>query len=98
MLQIDGKAWPRRLVVRFDSNTPHDHPHSLVELSARSLASAGRHGRSNSTMRPPNMVPHGRRCSWWIWLFMSFAAAGSFFVVFLVLVLTTGVTSDLMKR
>ena len=98
MLPIDGTALSHRQAARFDSNTPRYGSHSFVHISLRSLASAGRYGRSNFTMRPPNMVPHGRRCSWWIWLFMSFAAAGSFFVVFLVLVFTTGVTSDLMKR
>ena len=54
-LQIDGDALSCRHVVRFDSNTPHDDPHSLAHLSLRSLASADRQGCSSSSTRAPQM-------------------------------------------
>ena len=52
-LQIDGKAWLRRQVARFDSNTPRDDSHSLVHLSLCTLASAGRYRCSRVSTRAP---------------------------------------------
>ena len=37
---VDARALSQRQVARFDSNTPHEDPHILLNLSVRSLASA----------------------------------------------------------
>ena len=45
-LAINGDALSRRQVALVDSNSAPNHPHSLVELSPRSLASAGLRARA----------------------------------------------------
>ena len=44
-VSVDGAGLSRSQVALFDSNTSQHHPHSLVELSPRSLASAGLRAR-----------------------------------------------------
>ena len=51
MRQIGGNALTSKEAARFDSNTSHNVSHTLVHISARSLAFAGRQGRSNSSTR-----------------------------------------------
>ena len=45
--QLTGMALSRRQVALVDSNSAPNHPHSLVELSPRSLASAGLRARAS---------------------------------------------------
>ena len=55
-LAIDGDALSHRPVAPFDSNTSRDDSHSLLNLSVRSLASAGRHDCSRPSTRSASLV------------------------------------------
>ena len=50
-LQLTGRRLPPRQVSRFDSNTPHDPPHILRQLSGCSAVCAGRLYRQCDVLR-----------------------------------------------